>query len=86
MKIRRTYRCSIGPKRQRLRYFGPRRQCRHRQQPQQGTGIETNVIRGINLGKKAADTELERMIVDDAVSLIRKVYKKQKKKAIWEKK
>ena len=52
VRIKRTYRRSIGPRQQRLRYFGPRRQCRSRQQPQQGTGIETNVIRGINLGKK----------------------------------
>ena len=80
VKIKITYRRSIGPRRQRLRYFGPRRQRRRRQQPQQGTCIETNVIRGLNLGKKAADTELGRMIVDDEVSLTPKAYKKLKKK------
>ena len=79
VRIKRTYRCTIGPRQQRLRYFGPRRQCRSRQQPQQGTGIETNVIRGINLGKKAANTELDCMIVDDAVSLIPKGYKLKNK-------
>ena len=80
VRIRRTYRYSIGPRRQRLRYFGPRRQRRRRQQPQQGTGIENNVIRGINLGKKAVGTELGCMIVDDAISLILKAYKKLKNK------
>ena len=47
--INKTYRRSIGPRRQRLRYFGPRTQRVRTQQPQQGTGTETNVIRGINL-------------------------------------
>ena len=80
VRIRRTYRHSIGPRRQRLRYFGPRRQRRRRQQPQQETGIETNVIRGLNLEKKAANTELGCMIVDDPVRVIPKVYRKLKNK------
>ena len=70
-KIKRTYRRCIGPRRQRLRYFGPRRQRRRKQQPQQG--------------KKAADTELGCMIVDDAVSLIPKAYKKLKNKLFGKK-
>ena len=85
VKIRRTYGRSIGPRQQGLRYFGPRRQSRRREQPQQGTAIETNVIRGLNIGKKAAGTELGRMIVDDAVSLIPKAYKKLKKSYLGKK-
>ena len=54
VRIKTTYRRSIGPRRQRLKYFGPRRQRRRRQQPQQRTGIETNVIRGLKLGKKTS--------------------------------
>ena len=71
---------TLGLRRQRLRYFGPRKPRRRRQHPQQGTGIETNIIRGIHLGKKAAYTELGHMIVDDAVGLIPKAYRKLKNK------
>ena len=62
--IKRTYRRTIGPRRQRLRYFCPRRQHKCKQQ---GKGIQDNVVRSINLGKQAVDTELGRMIVADAV-------------------
>ena len=72
VNIRRTYTRSIGLRRQRQRRIGPRRQRRHRQpqaqqQQQQGTGIENNLIKGINLGKKAANTEAGRMIVNETV-------------------
>ena len=75
IRIKRTSPRAIGPRQQRLKYFGPRNQCKQRQQ---GAGVQDNVIRGINLGKQAADTELGRMIIDDAVSLIRKRIKNLK--------
>ena len=61
----------MGPRRQRLKYFEPRNKCKCRQQ---GTGVQDNAIRGINLGKQVAEAELSRMIVDDAIGLIPKTY------------
>ena len=82
MRIRRNYRGSVGPRRQRQRRIGPRRQRRRRQQ--QGAGIQNNLqnnlTKGLDHGKKAANTEVGQMIVDDAISLIPKAYKKLKKK------
>ena len=78
VRIRRTYTRSIGPRRQR----------RHRQRlpQQQGTGIENKIIKGINIGKKAANTEIGCMIVDDTIGLIPKAYKKLKNKLFKRKK
>ena len=47
VRIKRTYRRDIGPRQQRLKYFGLRKQ---RKRKQQGTGVQDDVIRGINLG------------------------------------
>ena len=75
VRIKITYRRKIGPRRQR----------KPRKKQQEGSGYidSQNIIRGINLGKRAANTgidlgkraantEVGRMIVDDVVSLIPK--------------
>ena len=82
VNTRRTYTRSIGPRTQRQRRIGPRRQRRRRQQPQQqqGTGIENNMLKGISIGKKAANTEVGHMIVDHTIGLIPKANKKLKNK------
>ena len=60
IRIKRTYTRKIGPRRQRK----PRKN-------QEGSGYidSQKIIKGINLGKKAADTEVGHMIVDDVVGL-----------------
>ena len=73
VRIKRTYTQKIGPRRQRK----PRKK-----QQQEGSGYidSQNIIRGINLGKLAANTEVGRMIVDDVVGLIPRGYKALKNK------
>ena len=72
VRIERTYRRKIGPRRQR----------KPRKKQQEGSVYidSQNIIRGIDLGKRAANTEVGRMIVDDVVSLIPKGYKALKNK------
>ena len=78
VRIKRTYRRKIGPRRQR----------RPRKKQQEGSGYidSQNLKRGIDLGKRAANTEVGRMIVDDVVSLIPKGYEALKKKLFRRKK
>ena len=89
VRIKRTYRRKIGPRRQR----------KPRKKQQEGSGYinSQNIIRGIDLGKRAANTgidlgkraantEVGRMIVDDVVSLIPKGYKALKNKLFRRKK
>ena len=71
------------------RKTGPGRQRKSRKkQQQEGSGYidSQNIIRGINLGKKAADNEVGRTIVDDVVSLIPRSYKALKNKLFRRKK
>ena len=88
-RIKRTYRQKTGPRRQR----------KPRKKQQEGSGYidSQNIIRGIDLGKRAANTgidlgkraantEVGRMIVDDVVSLIPKGYKALKNKLFRHKK
>ena len=79
-RIKRTYR--------RRRKIRPRRQRKPRKKQQEGSGYidSQNIIRGIDLGKRAANTEVGRIIVDDVVSLIPKDYKALKKKLFRRKK
>ena len=89
VRIKRTYRQKIGPRRQR----------KPRKRDQEGSVYidSQNIIRevdlgkrasntGIDLGKTAANTEVGRMIVDDVVSLIPKGYKALKNKLFRRKK
>ena len=89
VRIKRTYRRKIGPRRQ--------RKLRKKQQEGSGYIDSQNIIRridlgkraantGIDLGKRAANTEVGRMIVDDVVSLIPKGYKALKNKLFRRKK
>ena len=73
VRMKRTYTQKIGPRRQRK----PRKK-----QQQEGSGYinSQNIIRGIDLGKRAGNTEVGRMIVDDVVSLIPRGYKALKNK------
>ena len=60
LRIKRTYTQKVGPRRQ--------RKSRKKQQQEGSAYIDSqNIVRGINLGKRAADTEVGRMIVDDVV-------------------
>ena len=79
VRIKRTYMRKIDPRRQ--------RKPRKRQQ-QQGSGYidSQNIIRGINLGKRAANTEVGHMVVDDVVGLIPRGYKTLKNKLFKRKK
>ena len=79
VRIKRTYMRKIDPRRQ--------RKPRKRQQ-QKGSGYidAQNIIRGINLGKRAANTEVGHMVVDDVVGLIRRGYKTLKNKLFKRKK
>ena len=85
VRIKRTYRQKIGPTRQR----------KPRKKQQEGSGYidSQNIIRGIDLGKRAANigidlgkrpenTEVGRMIVKDVMSLIPKGYKALKNKLV----
>ena len=83
VRIKRTYRQKIGPRRQ--------RKLSKKQQEGSGYIDSQNIIRGINLGKRAANTgvdlgkraastEVVLMISDDVVSLIPKGYKALKNK------
>ena len=67
-RIKKTYTRKIGPRRQRK----PRKK-----QQQEGSGYidSQNIISGINLGKRAANTEVGHMLVDDVVALIPRGYK-----------
>ena len=61
-----------------MRKIGPRRQRKPRKKQQQKGSryIDSqNIISGINLGNRAANTEVGRMIVDDVVGLIPRGYK-----------
>ena len=89
VRIRRTYTRKIGPRRQ--------RKPRKKQQEINGYIDSQNIIRGIDLGKRAANTgidlekraantEVGRMIVNDVVSLIPKGYKALKNKLFRRKK
>ena len=84
VRIKRTYRRKIGPRRQ--------RKLRKKQQEGSGYIDSQNIIRGIaantgtDLGKRAANTEVGRMIVDDVVSLIPKDYNALKNKLFRHKK
>ena len=73
IRIKKTYTQKIGPRRQRK----PRKN-----QQQEGSGYidSQSIIRGINLGKRAANTEVGRMIVDGVVGLIPRGYKVLKNK------
>ena len=73
VRIKRTYTQKICPRRQ--------RKLKKKQQ-QEGSGFinSQNIIRGVNLGKRAANTEVGRMIVDDVVGLISRGYKVLKNK------
>ena len=68
VRIKRTYTRKIGPRRQRK----PRKKQRERS----GYIDSQNIIRGIDIGKRAAKTEVGRM------SLIPKGYKALKKKTV----
>ena len=72
VRIRRTYRQRIGPRRQRQRRIGPKRQRRCRQQQRAGiqNNLQNKLIKGLDLGKKAANTEVGQMLADDVISLI----------------
>ena len=89
VRIKRAYRRKIGPRRQR----------KPRKKQQEGSGYidSQNIMRGmdlgkraantgIDLGKRAANTEVGRMIADDLVSLIPKGYKVLKNKLFRRKK
>ena len=78
VRIKRTYRRKIGPRRQ--------RKPRKKQQEESGYIDSQNIIRGIDLRKRAANTEVGGMIVDDVVSLIPKGYKALKNKLFRRKK
>ena len=89
VRIKRTYGRKIGPRRQ--------RKLRKKQQEGSGYIDSQNIIRGIDLGKRAANTgidlgkraantEVGRMIVDGVVSLIPKGYKALKNKLFRRKK
>ena len=89
----RLYLASVRIKRTYRRKIGPRRQRKPRKKQQEGSGYidSQNMMRGIDLGKRAANTgmdlgkraantEVGRMIFDDVVSLIPKGYKALKNK------
>ena len=89
VRIKRTYRRKIGPRRQR----------KPRKKEQKGSEYinSQNIIRGIDLGKgaantgihlgkRAANTEVGHMIVNDVVSSILKSYKALKNKLFRRKK
>ena len=78
VRIKRTYTRKIGPRRQ--------RKSRKKQQEASGYIDSQNIIKSINLGKRAADTELGRMIVDDVMGLIPRGYKALKNKLFRRKK
>ena len=80
VRIKRTFTRKIGPRRQ--------RKPRKKQQQQEGSGYidSQNIIRGIDLGKRAANTEVGRMIVDEVVGLIPRGYKALKNKLFKRKK
>ena len=89
VRIKRTYRRKIGPTTQ--------RKLRKKQQEGSGYIDSQNIIREIDLGKRAANTgidlgkrtgntEVGRMIVDEVVSLIPKDYKALKNKLFRRKK
>ena len=93
------YQTNVRTKRTYRRKIGPRRQRKPRKKQQEGSGYidSQNIIRGIDLGKRAANTgidlgkraantEVGRMIVDDVVSLIPKGYKALKNKLFRRKK
>ena len=74
VRIKRTYTQKIG--------LGRQKKLRKKQRQQEGSGYinSQNKIRGIDLGKRAANTEVGRMIVDDVVGLIPRGYKALKNK------
>ena len=73
VRIERTYTRKIYSRRQ--------RKPRKKQQQEGSRYIDSqNIIRGIDLGKRAANTEVGRMIVDDVVGLIPRGYKALKNK------
>ena len=78
VRIKRTYTQKIGPRIQR----------KPRKKQQEGNGYidSQNTISGINLGKRAANTEVGRMIVDDVVDLIPRGYNALKNKLFRRKK
>ena len=80
VRIKRTYTRKIGPSRE--------RKPRKKQRQQEGSGYidSQNIIRGIDLGKRAANTEVGRMIVDNVVGLIPRGYKALKNKLFKRKK
>ena len=68
VRIRRTYVQKICPRKQRRRR---QRQLQH----ESGYVNSHNLIKGINFGKKAASNEVGHMVIDDAVSLLPRVYR-----------
>ena len=79
VRIRRTY----------IRKIGPTRQRQHRQrQQQQGSGYvnSQNLMKGISLGKKAADSEVGCMVKDNAISLLPRAYRSIKNRLFKRKK
>ena len=79
VRIKRTYTRKIGPR-------GQRKSRKKQQQEGSGCIDLQNIIKGINLGKRAADTEVGHMIVDDVMSLIPRSYKALKNKPFRRKK
>ena len=69
VRIRRTYVRKVGPRRQR------KQRANKRQQTGSGYLDANNLMRGVNLTKRGANTELGKTIIDDALSLLPKAYK-----------
>ena len=65
VRVERTYQQKIGLRRQ-------RKQNAPRRVPQAGSGYGTadNAMRGVNLVKRGANTDLGKMIIDDAIGFI----------------
>ena len=75
-KIARTYVRKIGPRQQRIRKIGPRNGQRRRQQAGAGLNLSTT----LDLGRKAAESKLSKMMINDAIDYIPTAYKKIKNK------
>ena len=76
VKIARSYVRKIGPRRQRIRKIGPRNRRRRRQQASVGLGLST----AIDLDKKATESKLGKMMINDAKDYIPTACKKIKNK------
>ena len=80
VRIKRTYVRKIGPRRQR------KQRAPKRQQTGSGYVNVNNLMRGLNLAKRGANTEFGKTITDGAVSLLSKAYKSIKNRVFGRKK